>query len=96
MITGKFKIPNEAEKRKNTNKERNWKQKSVQELKNEKFGKIEILFKDEQFYFPVIENAEILGYKNSRDVVKRHCVKEFPHVVKHEMGTNTGLAVQTI
>ena len=65
-------------------------------FKNEKFGKIEVLFKDDQFYFPAIEIAEILGYKNPRDAVKRHCVNEFPYVVKHDVGINTGLAVQTI
>lgn len=46
--------------------------------------------------FPPIEIAEILGYKNPRDAVKRHCVNEFPYVVKHDVGINTGLAVQTI
>ena len=65
-------------------------------FENEKFGKIEVLFKDEQFYFPAIEIAEILGYKNPRDAVKRHCVNEFPYVVFHDVGINTGLAVQTI
>ena len=60
-------------------------------FENEKFGKIEVLFKDEQFYFPAIEIAEILGYKNPRD-----CVNEFPYVVFHDVGINTGLAVQTI
>ena len=65
-------------------------------FENEKFGKIEVLFKDEQFYFPAIEIAEILGYKKPRDAVKRHCVNEFPYVVFHDVGINTGLAVQTI
>ena len=65
-------------------------------FENEKFGKIEVLFKDDQFYFPAIEIAGILGYKNPRDAVKRHCVNEFPYVVKHDVGINTGLAVQTI
>ena len=65
-------------------------------FENEKFGKIEVLFKDDQFYFPAIEIAEILGYKNPRDAVKRHCVNEFPYVVFHDVGINTGLAVQTI
>ena len=65
-------------------------------FENEKFGKIEVLFKDDQFYFPAIEIAEILGYRNPRDAVKRHCVNEFPYVVFHDVGINTGLAVQTI
>ena len=65
-------------------------------FENEKFGKIEVLFKDDQFYFPAIEIAEILGYKNPRDAVKRHCINEFPYVVFHDVGINTGLAVQTI
>ena len=51
-------------------------------FENEKFGKIEVLFKDEQFYFPAIECAKILGYKNPHDAVLRHCKNK--GVVFHE------------
>jgi prophage antirepressor len=51
-------------------------------FENEKFGKIEVLFKDDQFYFPAIECAKILGYKNPHDAVLRHCKNK--GVVFHE------------
>ena len=41
-------------------------------FENEKFGKIEVLFKNDQFYFPAIECAKILGYKNPHDAILRH------------------------
>ena len=51
-------------------------------FENEKFGKIEVLFKDDQFYFPAIECAKILGYKNPHDAILRHCKNK--GVVFHE------------
>lgn len=51
-------------------------------FENEKFGKIEVLFKDNQFYFPAIECAKILGYKNPHDAILRHCKNK--GVVFHE------------
>ena len=57
-------------------------------FENEKFGKIEVLFKDEQFYFPAIECAEILGYKNPSDAILRHCKEQW--VVFHEVMVNAG------
>ena len=57
-------------------------------FENEKFGKIEVLFKDDQFYFPAIECAEILGYKNPSDAILRHCKEQW--VVFHEVMVNAG------
>ena len=57
-------------------------------FENEKFGKIEVLFKDEQFYFPAIECAEILGYKNPNDAILRHCKEQW--IVFHEVMVNAG------
>ena len=57
-------------------------------FENEKFGKIEVLFKDDQFYFPAIECAEILGYKNPNDAILRHCKDQW--VVFHEVMVNAG------
>ena len=57
-------------------------------FENEKFGKIEVLFKDEQFYFPAIECAEILGYKNPNDAIIRHCKEQW--IVFHEVMVNAG------
>ena len=40
---------------------------------NEEFGSLEILMINDKPYFPAIECARVLGYKNPRDAVQRHC-----------------------
>ena len=54
------------------------------------FGTIEILTLDGKEYFPATKVATILGYSNPRDAIARHCIKDIPWVVKHDvcMGTD--------
>lgn len=40
------------------------------------FGKLEVLIKDGKEYFPATEIAAILGYKNPRDAIAKHCKKD--------------------
>ncbi len=45
----------------------------IQQFHNEEFGSIEILMIDGKPYFPAIECAVVLGYKNPRDAIVKHC-----------------------
>ena len=66
----------------------------TQELKtfnNPIFGTIEILTLDGKEYFPATKVATILGYSNPRDAIARHCIKDIPWVVKHDVWVQTGV-----
>ncbi len=54
---------------------------------HEQFGKLDVMPEGDKFLFPAIDCAEKLGYTNSRDAVARHC----PHVVKRDVGVQTGV-----
>ena len=66
----------------------------TQELKtfnNPIFGDLEILTLDGKEYFPASKVATILGYSNPRDAIARHCIKDIPWVVKHDVWVQTGV-----
>jgi len=48
-------------------------QSQAQVFQNEEFGKIEVLMIDGKPYFSATESAKILGYKNPRDAIAKHC-----------------------
>jgi len=45
----------------------------MQVFENKEFGKIEVFMVDGSPYFPAVECAKILGYKNPHDAVLKHC-----------------------
>jgi prophage antirepressor-like protein len=45
----------------------------VQQFYNDEFGSIGILMIDGKPYFPATECAKVLGYKNTRDAIAKHC-----------------------
>ncbi len=49
-------------------------------FQNSEFGELGILLIDGKEYFPATQCAKILGYKNARDAIARHC----KGVVKHD------------
>ena len=49
-------------------------------FQNSEFGDLGILLIDGKEYFPATQCAKILGYKNARDAIARHC----KGVVKHD------------
>ena len=51
-------------------------------FQNSEFGELEILIIDGKEYFPAIECAKILGYKNPHDAIKKHC--DLDNLVKRE------------
>ena len=55
------------------------------------FGSIEILTLNGKEYFPATKVATILGYSNPRDAIARHCIKDKPWVVKHDVWVQTGV-----
>ncbi len=59
----------------------------VERYVHEEFGELDILQDGEKFWFPASKCAEILGYRNTRDAVLRHC----KGVVKHDMVTTRGI-----
>ena len=54
------------------------------------FGTIEVLTLNGKEYFPATKVASILGYKNQHDAIIKHCIQEYPHLVKHGVGVQTG------
>ncbi len=58
----------------------------VQIFENNEFGELEILWENDKAYFPAIRCAEILGYSNTREAIRRHCKGG----VKHALLTNGG------
>ena len=55
------------------------------------FGTIEVLTLNGKEYFPATKVATILGYSNPRDAIARHCIKDKPWVVKHDVWVQTGV-----
>jgi len=62
-------------------------QNAIQIFENREFGQLGILTIDGKQFFPAVECAATLGYKNPNDAVTRHC----PHSVKHAVGVQTGV-----
>lgn len=60
---------------------------NIQVFTSTEFGELGILQEGDKFWFPASECAVKLGYSTPRDAVKRHC----PHVVKRDMGVQTGV-----
>lgn len=58
-------------------------------FKNEEFGQLSIIVKNNKEYIEAIEVATILGYSNPRDAINRHCDKD--GVVFSDAGVVTGL-----
>ena len=45
-------------------------------FKNEEFGQLSVIVKNNKEYIEAIEVATILGYLNPRDAINRHCDKD--------------------
>lgn len=58
-------------------------------FKNEEFGQLSVIVKNNKEYIEAIEVATILGYSNPRDAINRHCDKD--GVVFSDVGVVTGL-----
>lgn len=54
------------------------------------FGELGVMIIDGKEYFPATQCAVVLGYKNPKDAIIRHC----RGVVKHDLPTNGG--IQTV
>lgn len=48
----------------------------IKVFKNDMFGELEILISNEKEYFPATDVAKLLGYKNPRDAISKHCKKD--------------------
>lgn len=57
-------------------------------FEHDDFGILEIVQEKEKFFFPASEAATLLGYKNPRDAIKRHCLQE--GIIKREIQTSGG------
>ena len=57
------------------------------------FGDIEVLTINGKEYFPATKVASILGYSNTRDAISRHCIQEYPSLVKHDAWVQTGIQI---
>lgn len=55
-------------------------------FENSEFGSVEVYFWNEKEYFNANQVAELLGYKNTRDAIRRHC----KGVVEHSTLKNNG------
>lgn len=60
----------------------------LQNFSHNAFGKLEILMKDGKEYFPATYVANLLGYANATEAIKRHCKTE--GVAFHEVPTTSG------
>ncbi|MDR4147901.1 phage antirepressor KilAC domain-containing protein [Bacillus thuringiensis] len=61
----------------------------LQNFSHNAFGKLEILMKDGKEYFPATYVANLLGYANATEAIKRHCKTE--GVAFHEVPTTSGI-----
>ncbi|MDA2519317.1 BRO family protein [Bacillus cereus] len=61
----------------------------LQNFSHNAFGKLEILMKDGKEYFPATYVANLLGYANATEAIKRHCKNE--GVAFHEVPTTSGV-----
>lgn len=48
---------------------------NTQVLSHAVFGQLEVFTQEDKFFFPASEVATILGYKNPRDAIRRHCIE---------------------
>lgn len=62
--------------------------KALQVFSNSEFGELSIVIEDGKELFPATDCANILGYVNEWDAIKRHC--KMTGVVKREVGVKTG------
>ncbi|MEG2789252.1 MAG: phage antirepressor KilAC domain-containing protein [Romboutsia sp.] len=60
----------------------------LQIFRNNEFGELNIVVKDNKQYIDAIQVGTILGYLNPRDAILRHCEKD--GVVFHDTGVVTG------
>ena len=51
-------------------------QQQIQQFHNKEFGSVEILLIDGKPYFAATECAKVLGYKNPRDAIAKHCTRD--------------------
>lgn len=58
----------------------------IKVFENSEFGKLEVLWENGKAYFPAKRCAEILGYSNPLEAVRRHC----KGCVKRSLLTNGG------
>ena len=68
-----------------------YQQQDVTIFNNPLFGDMKVLNLNGKFYFPASKVATLLGYSNPRDAISRHCITDIPHVVKHDVGVQTGV-----
>ena len=61
---------------------------SLKIFKNNEFGELSVIIKDNKEYIEAIQVAMILGYSNPRDAIIRHCTKE--GVIFSDVGVVTG------
>lgn len=61
----------------------------LQNFSHNAFGKLEILMKYGKEYFPATYVANLLGYANATEAIKRHCKNE--GVAFHEVPTTSGV-----
>lgn len=61
---------------------------NIEIFKNNEFGDLPILMINDREYFEATNVARVLGYKNPKDAIKRHCKKD--GVVKHDLIDNLG------
>ena len=64
----------------------------LQIFNNSEFGELEIVLIEGKIYFKATEVAEMLGYKNPRDAILRHC----KGVVKHDVIENSGFGARKV
>ena len=64
----------------------------LQIFNNSEFGELEIVLIEGKIYFKATEVAEMLGYKNPRDAILRHC----KGVVKHDVIENSGFGARRV
>lgn len=65
-------------------------------FKSPEFGKLEVMMIDGKEHFPVTEVARILGYKNPKDAVQRHCRWVAKHDLPHPQNPDKQIQVNFI
>ena len=51
-------------------------QNQIQKFYNTEFGSLDIILVDGTPYFPATDCAKVLGYKNPRDAIHKHCKQD--------------------
>lgn len=65
-------------------------------FKSPEFGKLEVMMIDGKEHFPATEVARILGYKNPKDAVQRHCRWVAKHDLPHPQNPDKQIQVNFI